>query len=110
MKHLILFIALVFSASVYACEIYLEKSDVAKLSFLSVEQLEDKFKSVVKETGEVIPFGYANQDWKTTKSLLKKGDQLAQLQKCSNNHCENGIAIIRGNCATHFFVLSYDHY
>jgi hypothetical protein len=64
----------------------------------SVEELEKENRFVIRETGQALPFGYANKAWLEMKAAMRTGDQIYFLSHRDGGFYVDYHVLVRDGC------------
>jgi hypothetical protein len=73
---------------------------------LDVAELENQHRITIRETGEVLPFGYMNREWIEFKSTMVDGDKIYFIARRQGLFYLDGHVLFRGDCAIRFLRRS----
>jgi len=80
------------------------KSDRFKITGpFDVQTLEERNMIENRTTGNVVPFGYANELWVKFKSQIKDGDQIYFFINSEPGFYQNGHFLVRNGCIIDMF-------
>lgn len=65
---------------------------------LSVRELEKENMVVIRETGQVLPFGYENDAWLELKAAMRPGDQIYFLSYRDGRFYVDYQVLVRNGC------------
>ncbi len=82
-------------------EIIESKMDTLVGSF-SVSELQRDRMITIRETGEVLPFGYISEEWEELKSLMQDGDEIYFVEHRDGYYMHNGHLLVRAGCVVFF--------
>lgn len=70
----------------------------------SVAELERDRMIEIRHTGEVLPFGYSNQEWEKLKSLMEAGDEIFYVEHQDGMYRHSGHLLVREGCVVYFLL------
>ena len=71
---------------------------------LTVAELEASHQIKIRETGQVLPFGYANKDWLQFKAAVIPGDSIHFITQATGSFYSDGYALVRNGCVVKFLL------
>lgn len=83
---------------------YLESEKHTVEGPFTIEQLENINMIEVRETKEVIPFGYSNKLWLEFKSKIRKGDSIYFVKLIDGKAYYGGHILVREGCIIEFLM------
>lgn len=69
---------------------------------VTVLELEKENMIQIRETGRIVPFGYAHEDWEEFKAAMQDGDQIFNIAVRDGLFYMNGQVLVRNGCVVRF--------